>query len=280
MTARKKPVPIPKPPRKITWAPYRGGPGISTEQRDMLIRQFSIDAMAVDAAMAAKVSRPCANRWYRHFRESIYRVRTRAPRFNGDIEIDQVFFGGRGKKRDAALVRQLAGLTRKQILAWKRKAKPEKKIEVVCFFLRGGDVYTHIVEQADIDTLMPLIRLVVEPGSAIYTDKWPSFNPLAADGYKHYAINHSHEYKDRRGRHINGVDRFAAFSKMRLTKFIGISRITLPLHIKECEWRWNIGAEDRTIKSKKKRTDRIENALRSVLRLPRLSPVSTPLVTS
>lgn len=240
-------------------------PRISAAKRKILTRAFARDDTAASAADQAKVSRPCANRWYRHFRERIYQAQSRAPRMAGDIEIDQAFFGGRGKKKDAALVRRLAGLTRKAIKRKAKKLRPESRVEVVCFFLRGGGVYTHVVGKSDIDTMLPLIRLVVEPGSAIYTDKWAAFNPLAADGYKHYAINHSHEYRDRRGRHINGVDRFTSFSKTRLYRFFGISRSTMPLHIKECEWRWNLGAEDRSLKPRD-RVARVESALASLLK--------------
>lgn len=242
---------------------YRA-PRISARKRGILIRAFARDDTATSAADQAKVSRPCANRWYRHFREQIYRIHTKAPRFAGEVEIDQAFFGGRGKKKEAAFIRQLAGLTRKQIMARVKRKKLQYKTEAVCFFLRGGTVYTHVVGDSSIDTMMPLIRLVVEPGSKIYTDKWPSFNPLTADGYKHYAINHSHEYRDRRGRHINGVDRFLSFSKMRLARFFGLSRTTMPLHIKECEWRWNLGCEDRDIPIKDRIT-RIEKSLKTLL---------------
>lgn len=239
-------------------------PRISPRKKNILIRAFARDDTATSAADQAKVSRPCANDWYRHFREAIYASRTRAPRFAGEVEIDQAFFGGRGKKRHEAMVRQLAGKTRKQILRKTKKKRPENNIEAICFYQRQGDVYTHIVAKSDINTMLPLIRLVIEPGASIYTDKWPAFNPLEADGYKHFAINHSHEYKDRRGRHINGVDRFISFSKMRLIRFFGISRVTMPLHIKECEWRWNLGTEDRSVPPKA-RVERIQKALVSLL---------------
>lgn len=239
-------------------------PRISAAKRTRLIKCFAMDLDATRAAVIAKVSRPCANRWYRDFRERVYRVRTRAPRLTGEVEVDQAFFGGRGKKKDAALVRQLAGLTRKQLRAKAKKIKPEKQLEVVCFYQRGGEVYTHTVGDSSIETMLPLMRLVVEPGATIYTDKWPSFNPLTADGYKHYAINHSHEYRDRRGRHINGVDRFVSYAKVRLGPFFGIRRSTLPLHIRECEWRWNLGVEDRSV-TPKERYARVERALKALL---------------
>lgn len=214
-------------------------PRISKRKQNTLLKCFTLDTTASQAAALAKVSRPCANHYFRHWRERIYLSLDRAPRFEGDVEIDQSFFGGRSKKKDAALVRQLAGLTRKQLIRRTKKITPQNIIEVVGFLQRSGGVYTHLVERSDIDTLLPLIRLVVAPGSKIYTDKWASFNPLSGDGYKHYSLNHGIEYVDRRGRHINGIERFWSFAKTRLVRFHGLSRVTLPLHIKECEFRWN-----------------------------------------
>ena len=59
------------------------------------------------------------------------------------------------------------------------------------------------------------------------------------DGYRHYRINHSKEYSDRKGTHINGIENFWSFAKRRLAKFNGVSRKTFLLHLKECEFRYN-----------------------------------------
>jgi len=91
----------------------------------------------------------------------------------------------------------------------------------------------------DKGTLQPIVRLVVEQGSKIYTDRWGGFNELGLDGYTHTSINHSEEYMNQKGEHLNGIERFWAFAKNRMRKFNGVPRATLPLHIKESEFRWN-----------------------------------------
>ena len=75
--------------------------------------------------------------------------------------------------------------------------------------------------------------------STIYTDKWRSYDGLVFDGYKHYRINHSKEYSDGKGNHINGIENFCPFAKQRLSKFHGLSRNNFYYHIKECEFRYN-----------------------------------------
>ena len=62
---------------------------------------------------------------------------------------------------------------------------------------------------------------------------------LVLDGYKHKRINHSKEYSNGRGTHVNGIENFWSFAKRRLAKFNGVSRKTFLLHLKECEFRYN-----------------------------------------
>lgn len=196
-------------------------------------KEYGKEAGLVDA------SRPCVNRYYTHFRELIYRSLQRAPRLAGEVEMDQAFFGGRAAKREAAYIRRLAGLPTLDIKKKFRKKKADKRILTLGFLQRGGLVYTHTIARADAATLFPVIRLVIEQGATIYSDEWAAFNDLKLDGYTHLTVNHSLEYSDKKGRHINNMEGFWSFAKTRLSKFKGISRRTLPLHIKESEWRWN-----------------------------------------
>lgn len=204
-----------------------------------LIKAFALDLTATQAAKLHKIHRNTVNAWYRHFRELIYIASRRAPRLAGDIEIDQAFFGGSKKKKDAALVRRLAGLPTREILEKAKKIKPEKRSQLLGILQRGGLVYTHPIAKADAQTLLPIIHMVIEPGSTVYTDSWGGFNKLKLDDYVHKAINHSLEYSDKKGSHINGIESFWAFAKYRLDKFKGIPKVTALLHIKECEFRYN-----------------------------------------
>lgn len=215
-------------------------PRITASKRNKIIKCFAMDMDATRAAEVAKINRNTANLWYRHLRELIFEASRLAPRFFGEIEMDQAEFGGRGRKR---MIQHLKHLARKlphaEYLKRAREIRKEHKIMVFGILQRGGGVYCHIIQKADKRTLMPIVRLVAEPGSTILTDKWRGFSELGLDGYTHRSVNHSDEYVARDGTHINGIESFWSFAKRRTMKFNGIARTTLPLHIKECEFRYN-----------------------------------------
>lgn len=218
---------------------------ITTRQKNALIKSFAEDMMAYSergscAAKVAKVNRNTADLWYRHFRECIYQHTRRAPRLFGEVEMDQAEFGGRGRKRMAALLKRFAKiLPHDEYLKKAKEIRKEHKVMVFGMLQRGGQVYCHIIQKADKRTLMPIVRLVVEPGSTVLTDKWRGFTDLGLDGYTHQSVNHSEEYVAKDGSHINGIESFWSFAKRRTSKFNGIARTTLELHIKECEFRYN-----------------------------------------
>lgn len=213
---------------------------ITGKKKNSLIKCFAMDLDATNAAKISKVSRPCANDWYRHFREQIYEHTRLAPRFFGEVEMDQSEFGGRGRKRMQALLKRYAKILPHSEYMKKAKAiRKEHKVLVFGILQRGGAVYCHIIKKADKDTLQPIVRLVVEQGSTVLTDKWRGFTELKLDGYKHSSVNHSEEYVTKDGVHINGIEAFWSFAKRRISKFNGIARTTLPLHVKECEFRYN-----------------------------------------
>lgn len=213
---------------------------ISAAKRNKLIKYFAMDIDATRAAEVCKVSRPCANDWYRHFREVIFQSTRLAPRLFGEVEMDQAEFGGRGRKRMQSLLKRYAKvLPHSEYMKRAKEIRKEHKVLIFGMLQRGGRVYTHIIHRNDKRTLMPIVRLVVEPGATVLTDKWRGFSELGLDGYEHRSVNHSEEYKAKDGTHINGIESFWSFAKRRLNKFNGIARTTLPLHIKECEFRYN-----------------------------------------
>lgn len=213
---------------------------ITRKQLNSLTKSFVMDLNATDAAELAKVNRRTANTYYREFRERIYRATERAPRFFGEVEMDQAEFGGRGRKRMQQALKRLAkALPHDEYLKRARDVRKEHKVLVFGILQRQGDVYAHIITKADKRTLVPIVRLVVEQGASVYTDKWRGFSELGLDGYTHKSVNHSLEYVARDGSHINGIEAFWSFAKRRIAQFNGIAKTTLPLHIKECEFRYN-----------------------------------------
>ena len=229
-------------------------PHIPKAKQNKLVKYFAMDLDATNAAELSKVNRNTANLWYRHFRELILRHTRTMPRFFGEVEMDQSEFGGRGRKRMQALLKRYAKiLPHAEYMKRAKEIRKEHKVLVFGILMRGGEVYCHIIKKADKDTLQPIVRRVVEQGATVYTDKWRGFTELGLDGYKHKSVNHSEEYVAKDGSHINGIESFWSFAKRRTTKFNGIARTTLQLHIKECEFRYNnkdvAGALKRLLKS-------------------------------
>lgn len=204
------------------------------------------------AALVAHVPRTTSDRWFRHFREEIYRTGRKAPRLLGDIEIDQAFFGGKNKKRIRSMLKKIEKLPHVEFERLKKIITSQGRIQVLGILQRGGVVYTQVIRKADARTLTPIVRLVVEKKSTIYTDQWRGFAELSLDGYKHDTVNHSVAYISKTGGNINGIESFWSFAKRRLAKFNGVRSSTFLLHLKECEFRYNHG-------------DNFEKALKSLV---------------
>ena len=55
-------------------------------------------------------------------------------------------------------------------------------------------------------TLMRIIKKWIEPGSLIVSDCWKSYGKLSQNGYTHETVNHSEEFVNEKGFHINKQD--------------------------------------------------------------------------
>ena len=104
--------------------------------------------------------------------------------------------------------------------------------------LKGnGKVYTEIVPDACKHTLQSIIRGLVVLDSVIHSDGWRGYNGLVDVGYqKHYRGIHSNNEFATQNSYINGIESFWSLAKRRLHKFNGVSKKTLNLHLKECEF--------------------------------------------
>ena len=69
----------------------------------------------------------------------------------------------------------------------------KKKTPVIGLVERGGRAYAKVIKNAKAETLLPIIRKRVIPGSVVYTDQFGAYNTVAANRrYTHKRINHSH----------------------------------------------------------------------------------------
>ena len=191
-----------------------------------LVKYFSLDLDAHRIASLVGLNRNTVNRYLRLLRERIAEYCEREFPLQGEIEVDESYFGPKRVKG-------------------KRGRGAGGKTPVFGILERGGKVYTEIVPDCAKRTLQRIIRGKVEPDSIIHSDHWRGYDGLVDMGYKkHFRVNHGvNQFVQGKG-HINGIESFWSFAKRRLDKFHGLPKSTFYLHLKECEYRFNHRGQD------------------------------------
>ncbi len=193
---------------------------ISERKYREIVKYFVYDFSSTQIAELVDINRNTVNRYITLMRERIALFQEQTGELGGEVELDESYFGGK-RKGD------------------KRGRGVTNKVPVFGIKKRDGKVYTQIIKNASRAQILPVIKRIINKDATIYTDGWRAYDGLVLDGYKHYRINHSKEFSNRRGNHINGIENFWGWSKMRLAKFRGVSRKSFYFHLKECEWRFN-----------------------------------------
>ena len=214
-------------------------PGYENEDNTLQIKEKSTER--TDPFFCTRSYRPFCRRYFGYpsqFGSPVYRkirmvishhlALVAEEVFEGPVELDESYFGGRRKGRRG---RGAAG-----------------KVVVFGILKRNGRVYTVVVDNAKSDTLMPVIKQKIMPDSIVYTDSLSSCDKPGVSGFIHHRINHSKEFADRRN-HINGIGNFWNQAKRVLRKYNGIDRKSFPLFLKECEFRFNFGTPSRQLQT-------------------------------
>jgi transposase-like protein len=105
-----------------------------------------------------------------------------------------------------------------------------------------------IIPDASTSTLIPIIERKVIPDSIVYSDCWRGYNALDVSEFKHFRINHSKLFADKRN-HINGIKNFWNQAKRHMRKFNGVPKEHFGLFLKECEFRFNYGTRPEGLRS-------------------------------
>ena len=207
---------------------------LSENKTKTLMEFFIAGATARTTAKITNINRNSVIKIYHKFREIIlFNVLKESPFFDGEIEVDESYFGGARKGKRG---RGAAG-----------------KVPVFGLLKRKGKVYTQIISDAKTTTLLPIIRQRVKADSMVYTDYWRGYNALDVSEFKHKRINHSVIFANGKN-HINGIENFWNQAKRHLRKFNGIPRKYFLLYLKECEFRFNYGDTKNQLKVLKKWT--------------------------
>ena len=186
-----------------------------------LLKLFCADIPALTAGGLMGLSVQAVPRLYGRLGGRILDLAVEEARpFAGEVEVDESYFGAR----------RVRG---------KRGRGAGGKTPVIGLLKRGGKVFTQIVGNGSRQELMPIIQGQVLSESTVYTDGWKSYDGLVLGGYKHHRIHH-HQNQFARGKnHVNGIESFWSFTKLRLAKLRGIRSTHFLFHLKESEWRFN-----------------------------------------
>jgi len=199
---------------------------ISEKKFREIVKLFSVDLEADQTAAISGLSRNTINKYYKAFRDRIVSICESDSPLKGEIEVDESYFGARRVKG-------------------KRGRGAYGKTIVFGLLKREGKVYTEVVPDVKAATLQALIRGRVDVDSVIHSDGWRGYDGLVDIGYdKHFRVHHGENEFARGNSHINGIESFWSYAKIRLVKFRGIDKKNFNLHLKECEFRFNHRGED------------------------------------
>ena len=147
---------------------------------------------------------------------------TAPHRLQGEIELDEAYFGGRRKGKRG---RGAAG-----------------QVPVFGILERRGRVQVNVVPDVSAQSLLDLTLKKVRRGSIVYTDKFRGYDSLMFCGYRHLRLDHRKVFATGKVS-INGLEGFWSYAKQRLMKFHGVSKRYFPLYLKEMEFRYNHRAQ-------------------------------------
>lgn len=194
------------------------GSRLSNYKQSKLIELFVAGSTGRVASELVGVNKTTACYYFHRLREVIYAQINNTVVLDGEIEVDESYFGGHRKGKRG---RGAAG-----------------KIPVFGLLKRGGKVYAVMVEDTKSSTLVDIIKEKVKPDSIVYSDTYKSYNALDVTDFKHHRINKTKTFVNGHN-HINGIENFWNQAKRHLRKFNGIPKEHFHLYLKECEWRFN-----------------------------------------
>ena len=191
-----------------------------------IVKLFSEDLNATQISNLTNLNRNTINRYLMLFRERIVKICEEESPLSGEVEVDESYFG-------ASRVRG------------KRGRGARGKTIVFGLLKREGKVYTEIVPDVTKATLQGIIKGKVDINSVIHSDGWRGYHGLVDVGYdKHFRVHHGKNEFVRGNSHINGIESFWSYAKIRLVKFHGMDKKTFNMHLKEGEFRFNNRGED------------------------------------
>ncbi len=183
-----------------------------------LIERFIAGPTARTAASLVGVDKMAVSDYFLRLRQRIDEHSDEAGFFEGEVELDERYFGGQRKGKQG---RGAAG-----------------KVPVFGLLRCSGKVYAVMIPNAKAATVLPIIREKVKPDSILHTDGFKVYNALDLSGFRHDRMNRSECFVEQPN-HSHGIENFWNQAKHHLRKFNGIPRDHFHLSLKEYAWRFN-----------------------------------------
>ena len=194
----------------------------------LLVRHFALDMSATDVARLTGLTRKTVTTIFLKIRRRIaQQCSRRSPFATGRLKLDEshactVCVCGRG-------------------------CAQSNRTPVFALLSHDERVYTEMVPDCRKATLRALIRGRLPSGGANELNGWHGFDGLIDIDYgKPFRVGRQVS-RDAQGvlQPLDGdIENFWGFVRRRLEKFYGVSNRTFHLHLKECEWRYNLRDAD------------------------------------
>ncbi len=162
----------------------------------------------------------------------------RGGKFQGDVEVDETYIGGKARnmhkaKKDRVIGIKGAGMTGKVAVMGLLERHRNGK----------SQVRTQIVHSTRKPSLQSVVRSGVSGGSTVYTDALKSYDGLDAN-YVHQVIDHAEAYVDGQI-HTNGLENFWSLLKRAIKgTYVSIGPFHLFRYLDEQSFRFNQRAGD------------------------------------
>ena len=99
------------------------------------------------------------------------------------------------------------------------------------------------VEHRDEDTLLPIIKKWIKPGTLIISDCWKAYSKLNLNGYFHETVNQSEEYVNSNRFHTNKIEGHWRQMKASLSSH-GRRKFHYSYYLAEFLWRYRHHDDD------------------------------------
>lgn len=110
-----------------------------------------------------------------------------------------------------------------------------------------NECFMFAVNDRTANTLLPIIRSNILPGTTVISDNWPAYNAVGTlPGINHLTVNHSHNFVDPiTGAHTQKIERSWKSAKERNKRHNGTHRQMLDSYM--CEYMWRSRVKARSI---------------------------------